>query len=148
MKPLPIGVAGGVALAALLIPATTAAVARFSALQEAAAAAKGMAEQPGTSPLPPGQMIAASNAAGARAMLTASLREQAVSAGVLLESVKPVDSPGLARVAVHLSGSEAAVLGLADRIERGTPLMRFTRWRVEGIGNGVRLTAEVAAPWG
>lgn len=96
----------------------------------------------------PGLALAAPSRDAAAGVLAAQVRVLAARGGVLVEGMETVSGGGLARMSVRLSGSEGAVLGLADGLERGTPLVRFARWRVEASGGSVRLTGELVAPWG
>lgn len=143
-----IGVGAGVLSALMLIPATADALMRLDSARAARAAVGDLALRPPLPPLPQERLIRASTRAAAAGLLAAQLRRLATSSGVLVETAVPVGGGPMARVQLRVSGSEAAVLGLADRIERKTQIARFTRWRIEGIGGSVRLMGEVAAPWG
>ena len=138
MRRLAIGAGVGVVAALALAPATADALQQLRVAREARAAIEAMIQRP--APAVPSERMVSVDA------LAQQVRRMAGGAGVLVEAAAPVEGGPLARVQLRLSGSEAAVLGLADRLERGTPTVRFTRWRVEGAGASVRLTGEVAAP--
>ncbi|MGK6318205.1 hypothetical protein [Sphingomonas sp. DT-204] len=84
----------------------------------------------------------------ANRLLAARVRLLAGRGAVLVEDAAPAADPaGLARIRVRLSGSEDAVIALADTIERTPPLARFAHWRMEASGGAVRLQGELVAPW-
>lgn len=146
LGPIGWGLLGGAAAAAALLPATGGALDRLAAARHARAAA-------GTPPLAPVALVrpdlawAAGPGEGAD-MLAAELRARARAGGVLVERAEALAAPeGLATLAVRLSGSERAVLALADGFERGTPLARWRSWRLAAAGQGVRLDGELVAPW-
>ena len=150
MRALAIGAAGGLLAMAVLTPPT---IATLAALAEArknqAELAAAASAPPASAIVGPGLVTPADTQAAATSALAARIRAAAAKGGVLVESIEGVaGDEALARIRVQLSGSEGAVLGLADALERGAPLVRFARWRVEGRGGSVLLTGELVAPWG
>lgn len=98
----------------------------------------------------PDLTFAAPDRMAATRRLAGQVRAAATAAGLLLEAAAPADpgAPGLIAFDLRLSGPEKAVVAFADRIERGRPLARFARWRVEaGEGGSIRLDARLVAPW-
>ncbi|MBW4330306.1 hypothetical protein KY084_05395 [Stakelama sp. CBK3Z-3] len=95
------------------------------------------------------QMVRADTLLDARRRIADWLRRDAARQGVLVESVSAGSAPdGLVAMQFRISGGEDAVLAMADRLERGKPLVRFVRWRVEAIAQGkIRLDAELVVPW-
>ncbi|MHA6722500.1 hypothetical protein [Sphingomonas sp. RS2018] len=134
--------AGALASAALAVPIRAA----LADLTRERAAVAGLGA-------PPSPVVARDDAVAARSQprasdaLAARLRTAAAGGGVLIERAAPVAGPGAARVRLRASGSQDAVVAFVDTVERARPLARFTRWSVRGEGSGVRLTAEVVAPW-
>jgi len=150
LSPFAIGGAAGLAGMALLAPATGEALGRLATARAERARLESAAVAPrATTPLvPPGLAIAARSDDEAVARLAARIRALAAQGGVLVEEAAPAGGAGsLVTVRLRVSGSEGAVLGLVDALERGTPLVRFARWRVEGAGGTVRLTGETVASW-
>ncbi len=149
MPPIAVGAVAGLALIALLIPATGEALGELSVARTRAAEVARDAARPATFALvAPSLAITAPSQPQASAALAARVRVLAGRGGVLVEGLDTGSGDvALAMVRVRLSGSEGAVIALADALERGTPLARFTAWRVEPTGDGVRLTGELVAPW-
>ena len=91
----------------------------------------------------------ADSAADARARLTARVRADAARGGVLIETLTPdpaAPAP-LTILTLRASGTEKAVVALADALERGRPAMRMRAWRLTSAPGGVRLDATLVAPW-
>lgn len=150
MRALAGGAAAGLLAMAAMTPWTLSALATLADARADQATLAAAAVAPEASAIVgPGLSIEAGSRDAAAVALAARVRAAAVKGGVLVEGMEAVaGSGGLARINVRLSGSEGAVLGLADGLERGTPLVRFARWRVEASGGSVRLTGELVAPWG
>lgn len=91
----------------------------------------------------------AGDAADARARLAARIRADAVRGGVLIETLAadPAAPAPLAVLILRASGSEKAVVALADTLERGAQPVRMTVWRLTSAPGGVRLDARLVAPW-
>lgn len=150
LPPLLAGSAGGLIAILLLAAPTSAAIDDLQAAHAERASAIAAAKIPParTSLVAEAQVIAAANREAANAALIARIRQRAGRGAVLVEDAAPLtDAGGLARVRVRLSGSEDAVIALADGLERDAPLARFARWRIEADGAAVRLQGEVIAPW-
>lgn len=140
------GAAGGLTAALLLAWPTMAALERLAVARDDRAAAA-------VAPPPPAPLVQPEQAwpvgeTDPAVTIGAALRARARAAGVLVERAEPLAAPeGLATLAVRLSGSERAVLALADGLERGMPMARWRRWRVTAEGEGVRIDGELVAPW-
>ncbi len=142
------GIFGVAAAAALSVPAG-------DALRDLRAARLHRATLAGVAAGPPptraividGAAIPARDAGAAADTLAATLRTAATRGGLLVESATPAPSAGLARVRLLVSGSEAAVIGFADAVERGRPIARFASWDMTARGGTVTLSGEVVAPW-
>lgn len=149
VPPVAIGAVAGLAGIALLAPATAESIAALRQAQaREAQVAAAVATPPVSDIVAPGLAIAAPSQGAASTALAARVRAAAGRSGVLVENIAPVaGDTGLARVRLRLSGSEGAVIGVADGLERGAPMVRFAIWRVEAAGGGVRLTGELVAPW-
>lgn len=149
MKPLAIGAAAGIAGALVLaIPAADAVRDLVAARAERARIAEIAAgPMPSRAVVADSQALAAPDAAAAADALARLVRERAGRAGLLVEQAAEVPSPGLARVRIAVSGGEDAVVGFADALERGRPLVRFDRWSMAARGGSVTLQGEVVAPW-
>lgn len=105
---------------------------------------------PPPAPIAPELALAAPDRATATRRAAGQLRAAATAAGLLVEGIAPAAAPppGLVLLDLRLSGPEKAVLAFADRAERGRPLTRFARWRVEaGEGGSIRLDAQLMMPW-
>lgn len=91
----------------------------------------------------------ADDAADARRRLATRIRADAAHGGVLIESLAadPAAPTALAALTLRASGSEKAVLALADALERGGPPVRMAAWRLTSAPGGVRLDARLVAPW-
>jgi hypothetical protein len=142
------GGAIGLAVAALLAPATGAALGELAiARAERDRLATAVKDGP-RALLDDGLTAKAADRDAANAALIARIRQLAGRGAVLVEDATPIADPaGLARIKVRLSGSEDAVVALADSVERATPIARFASWRIEASGGAVRLQGEVVAPW-
>jgi hypothetical protein len=149
VKPLVTGAAVGVVGALVLaIPASDAVRDMVAARADRARTAEIAAgPTPSRAIVADGQALAAPDAAAAADALARLVRERAGRAGLLVEQAAGVPSPGLARVRIAVSGGEDAVVGFADALERGRPLVRFDRWSMAARGGGVTLQGEVVAPW-
>jgi hypothetical protein len=152
VSPLLAGALGGLAAMLLLAPATGDALGRLAKArqQRAALAAQAAAPAIETGLVAPGLAWRAPTGGEAAARLLAGVRGAAGRAGVLVEEARVLSAPGgLVRVQLRASGSEEAVLSLAEALERQRPLVRFARWRLAALpSGGVRLDGEVVAPWG
>lgn len=140
----------GLGIAALLAPATGDALGRLHKARIARDALTARVDAPERRvPLvAPGLSLGAQNAAAAQARIAARVTALARSGGVLVEQAAPLSLPtGLAGVRVRLSGPEKAVLTLAETVERGRPLMRFTRWKIVSVSGGVRLDGDLVGAW-
>lgn len=105
---------------------------------------------PPPAPIAPELALAAPDRATATRRAAGQLRAAATAAGLLVEGIAPAAAPppGLVLLDLRLSGPEKAVLAFADRAERGRPLARFARWRVEaGEGGSIRLDAQLMMSW-
>lgn len=148
LSPVLLGAILGGAIGLMAMPELMASRAALRLARSDAAAAAGAARRPQTGLLAPALRIAAvsPNAAGDR--LASEVRRLAAQGGVLVEQAEPVARrDALIGVRVRLSGSEGAVLTLADSIESGRPFARLATWRIEGQGASVRLSGEVVASW-
>ncbi|MCW4460100.1 hypothetical protein OK349_00125 [Sphingomonas sp. BT-65] len=146
------GIGGGLAVVALLAPATGTALGKLGRAREAATAAKAAVAAPRSVAVPlvaAGLRTPGGSEAEAVRGLTGRVRRLAAEGGVLAEQVAAVPAgEGLVRLRLRLSGPDKAVVALADRIERATPLTRFAAWRVTALpGGGLRLEGEVVAAW-
>ncbi|WP_423602260.1 hypothetical protein [Sphingomonas sp. MS122] len=146
------GVGGGLAVLALLAPATGTALGKLMRAREAAAGARLAAAAPRPAAVPlaaPGLRAPGASETEAARGLAGRVRRLAAEGGVLVEQAAPVVAgEGLARLRLRLSGPDKAVVALADRIERGTPLTRFAAWRMTALpGGGLRLEGEAVAAW-
>ncbi|AJP72173.1 hypothetical protein [Sphingomonas hengshuiensis] len=150
MKALAIGTLAGLAAMLVLAPATggalgTLARARAERDRLAAEAANPEAIAP---LLATGLGLGARDASAGRATMAARVQTLAKAGGVLIEESAPVAAPArIAALRLRVSGAEKAVLAFADALERGRPLVRLRRWRVEPIAGGVRLTGEAVSAW-
>ncbi len=140
LPPLAIGVAGGLALAAALAPATGTALGKLaSARAERAALTRQLsAPESNAALVAPGLAIT-----GGEDAVIARIRERARGGGVLVEEAAVLKGSGsLLVIRFRISGAEKAVLALADSLEREAPLVRLGRWKLVAISGGVRLSAE------
>jgi hypothetical protein len=149
MRGWPIGgVIAGAALAALLMPVAVESLDHLAQLHAARAANAAQAASP--APDTADLRLPSGSAARGAALLVARVRRVAGSNGVLVERAgagKPL-SPGIAEVDVALSGSEKAVLSVADAIEREMPGTRWRTWRIAAMpGGAVRFQGEAAVAW-
>lgn len=99
--------------------------------------------------LAPGLAITATTPAEAARGIAGRVRSRSAQAGVLVEGMRPIEAgPGLAGVAVRISGPEKAVIALIDGIERDRPLIRLRDWRATAIADGgLRVEGEMVAAW-
>ncbi|MFD1786584.1 hypothetical protein ACFSC3_03265 [Sphingomonas floccifaciens] len=149
LSPLALGTAAGLAVAALLaIPATDALRDLRTARTERATLAQVAADpSPSRAIVIDGDGTPARDAGAAADRLAARIRAAATKAGLLVESATPAPSAGLSRVRLTVSGSEDAVVGFADTLERTRPLARFATWQMTASGRTVTLSGEVVSPW-
>jgi hypothetical protein len=148
-RPVVIGALSGTVLAAGLWIAALDALATLDTLRTAAA--REAAAIVGADALPDAAFRLSAGGAGAAQRLVARrIRRGAAAGGMLIEQLvgaAPL-APGIARLSVRVSGSEKAVLTLADSIERDAPGVRWRRWRIEPVSPGtLRLSGEVAIAW-
>lgn len=144
----------GVGLAAMLAlaaPVGTALGTLAGARAERDRLARAPAQHRPAAPLvAPALAMRAPDGRRAGAELTARLRAHATAAGLLVEraeAVRPAGA-GLAAAALRVSGNEHAVIGFAEALQRGRPLVRWQAWTMSGTGSSaVRLEGEVIAPW-
>jgi hypothetical protein len=76
--------------------------------------------------------ITGAAAAQARRLLVRRIEEEARPGA--LQTKLSVAPQGGTRLSA--AGDEAAVLGFINRLERGTPAVRFARWRLEPVAGG------------
>ncbi|KQN19241.1 hypothetical protein ASE86_12015 [Sphingomonas sp. Leaf33] len=147
--PLALGTAAGVAAAALLAIPAADSVRDLRAARTARATLAQLAAGPGPARgiVIDGDATPARDAGAAADRLAVRLRTSAIRSGLLLEVATPVPSDGLARVQLTVSGSEDAVVGFADMLERSRPLARFVTWRMTAAGGAVTLSGDVVGPW-
>ena len=144
--PLVWGSGGGIAAALLLVPAVGGTLERLTAARRAQADAALPVPRPAALVRPDLAWPVGSDDAATR--MAAELRGRARADGVLVERAEPLAAPeGLVTLDVRLSGSERAVLALANGLERGQPLARWRRWSVTPAAAGLRLDGELVAPW-
>ena len=144
--PLTWGLGGGVVAALLLAPAAGGTLERLAAARRAKTDAALPVPRPAALVRPDFAWRAGSGDASGR--IAAEVRARARAGGVLVERIEPLAAPeGLVTLEVRMSGSERAVLALADGLERGQPLARWRRWSVVPAGAGLRLDGELVAPW-
>lgn len=149
LPPLAWGAALGMAAAILLAPFGRDAIGDLTAARaERDRLAAAMKTAVPRSVVEDGLAMPAADRDAASRLLAARIRLLAGRGAVLVEDAAPTTDPaGLARIRVRLSGSEDAVIALADTIERTPPLARFAQWRIEASGSAVRLQGELVAPW-
>jgi hypothetical protein len=148
-RPVVIGALTGLAAAAGLWAAALDALSTLDTLR--AAAASDAAAIAGADALPAAAFrVSAGGAAAAQKSVARRIRRGAAAGGLLVErlaAAAPV-APGIARLSVGMSGSEKAVLTLADAIEREGTGIRWRRWRIEPVSPGtLRLSGEAAIAW-
>ncbi len=138
-------------LAALLVALAaigTAALAGAVRDLRAARGARAMLAAAVASPVPPARpTLPPDRTVPSPAAAAAIVRAAAMRAGLLVEVLAPLPAdPPLIRLRLVASGGGGAVLRLAESVEGGTPLLRFSQWRVaRTAGGALRLTAIVAA---
>lgn len=144
-----IGGVVGLTLAIAIWPSAQGAIDRLDAARAALAEARvermGVDRAAGA-----GFRLRTGSAARAEAAAAARARRIAKANGVLVERAAHAapGGPGLAGVALTLSGPEKAVLAVADSIEREGTGARWRDWRLAGVGGGaVRLSGTVAVAW-
>lgn len=143
VPPLAIGMALGLGLAAALVPAAGNALASLAQARRAKAAT---VAQLAALSRPSAPLVAAGMAARNAGDAEQRIRARAREAGVLVEALAPDPGEGaLLRLRLAASGSEKAVIGFADAIERDPVLMRFDQWRIEAIEDGVRISGTLVA---
>jgi hypothetical protein len=144
VPPLAVGAGGGLLLALLLAPSTGTALGNLASARadRAKFAALAGGQEPARAPL-----VAPGLAAGEDiALLTTRIRSRAHDAGVLVEEIRTAkDAGGLIRIRVSFSGTEKAVVALADALERETVLVRLQNWKLVPIEGGLRLTGDALA---
>lgn len=144
--PVTWGLGGGVAAALLLAPVVGGTLGRLAAARRAEADAALPVPRPAALVRP--DLAWAVGSGDAPARIAAEMRARARAGGVLVERAEPLAAPeGLVTLEVRLSGSERAVLALADGLERGQPLARWRRWSVVPAAAGLRLDGELVVPW-
>lgn len=96
-----------------------------------------------------GEPLVAAGNADAAAMLSTIVADRSSAAGVRL-SVRPIsdDMPAsFVAVDVDARGSEASLRAFAHVIEGERPVIRFVRWAIRPVGDGLfRLEARAVAP--
>lgn len=149
LPPLAIGIAAGLSAAALLaIPAADALRDLRTARIDRATLAQVAADpRPSRSIVIDRDATPARDAGTAADRLAARVRALATKSGVLVEAATPAPSAGLAGVRVTVSGSEDAVVGFADTLERASPIARLASWQMIASGGTVTLTGDVVGPW-
>ncbi len=146
LPPIIWGGAAGAVVALMLAGPTATSLGQLASARAELAALRDMASAPAVARrLVPDEVALAQPDADRQ--LIAHLRALATKSGALVESSVPAGSPGVARVRLRLSGSSDAVIGAVDAIERGRPLVRLSRWRIEAAAGSVRLQGEAVAPW-
>lgn len=142
--PLAAGAGAGLLLALLLAPSTGTALGKLSAARSEKARLAAIANAP-ERPRPP--LVAPGLAVGSdSALLVARIRGRAHDAGVLVEELSVARAQGaLIRLRISVSGSEKAVVALADALERETLLIRFERWKLVAVEGGLRLSGQALA---
>lgn len=142
--PLATGLGIGLLLLLLLAPATGNALGKLAAARAERVRLAALVDgpQPGAAAL----VVPGLAAGDDIALLVSRVRDRAHTAGVLVEEIKAGRAGG-ALIHLHLafSGSEKAIVALADTLERDTVLLRFAQWRIVPIQGGVRLTADAIA---
>jgi hypothetical protein len=144
VPPLAIGAGAGLVLMLALAPVTGTALGKLSAAR--AELARQQAAATGPEPQPAALVVPALASGGDPASLAARIRDRAHNAGVLVEEIKLTQGKGaLIKARISVSGTEKAVVALADALERSTPLLRFRGWRIAPIAGGLRLTGDAIA---
>jgi hypothetical protein len=93
-------------------------------------------------------VLTAASEPQALAIVAQQLHTVARARGARLRLVESVGSrPGQLEFSVDLTGTEAAVLAVAQDAESGAPPKRFREWRLEGDAAGLRLTGTLMVPW-
>lgn len=143
ISPLAAGAGAGLVLMLALAPATGTALGELAAARAERARLEAIATAPEPRPAP---LVASGLAAGNEpTLLAARIRGRAHDAGVLVEEIVGQGKGALITVRLSVSGTEKAVVAVADALERDTPLLRFRRWAIAPIEGGVRLTGEAVA---
>lgn len=145
--PIRLGVIGGAVVTALLLAGPgRGALDRLAVARQARAVAAEVPAAP--PPLTTPDLAWPTGEADAPGAIADELRARARAGGVLVERMEPLAAPtGLVTLGVRLSGSERAVLAIADGLERGTPVARWRTWRLVPAAGGVRLDGELVAAW-
>ena len=144
VPPLAIGAGAGLLLVLALAPSTGNALGKLETARAERARLAAIANAPERAPAP---LVGPGLAAGDdNALLTARIRSRAHDAGVLVEEVTLAKGQGaLIRLKLSFSGSEKAVVALADALERETLLIRFESWKLAPVEGGLRLTGQALA---
>jgi hypothetical protein len=144
VPPLAAGAGAGLLLVLALAPSTGTALGKLSAARTERTRLAAVADAP-ERPRPP--LVTPGFAAGKdSALLAARIRGRAHDAGVLVEQVALGRGGGaLMRLRLSFSGSEKAVVALADALEREAVLIRFESWKLAPVEGGVRLTGQALA---
>ena len=144
VPPLAVGAGAGLVLMLALAPDTGAALGKLAGARAERARLEAVATGPQPRPAP--LVVPALASGDDSALIAARIRDRAHDAGVLVEELRVARGDGALLVArLSASGSEKAVVALADGLERDTPLLRFRSWRIVPIDGGVRLIGDVVA---
>lgn len=146
------GVGSGLAVVALLAPATGTALGKLSRARTGLIEARAAVSAPVRAPVPltaAGLRAPGGNEAAAAGAIAARVRKLAAEGGVLVEQAGHVPAgEGLVKLHLRLSGPDKAVVALTNRIEHEAPLLRFAAWRVSALaGGGLRVEGEAVAAW-
>lgn len=151
LPPLALGAGAGLLVALLLAPTTGDAIGKLAAARAEHARLAALAASPAANAqlVASGLEIRAADIAAARAAMMNRVQSLAKAGGVLVEESSAAQAgQGLAVLRIRISGAEKAVVALADALERGKPLMRLRRWRLDPVaGGGVRMTGDLVAAW-
>lgn len=149
--PIAVGAGAGLLVALLLAPLTGTVLGKLATARIEHARLAAVAADPAANPplLAEGLTIHAADIAAARAAMMNRVQSLAKAGGVLVEETSAAQaSAGLVALRIRVSGAEKAVVALADAVERGRPLVRLRRWRIDPVaGGGVRLTGDLIAAW-
>lgn len=150
LPPLAYGIGLGLVAALAVSPFTGTALGKLSVARAERDALRSAAAMPAANVaiVAPGLAVPAKDGAAGRAAILARVQALAKAGGVLVEEANAIElAPGLAGLRIRVSGSEKAVVALADALERGRPLVRLRGWQLVPIEGGVRLTGEAVAAW-
>lgn len=108
-------------------------------------------------PLPSGDRVApdcclGGSMPGAQATLLGLINGAASNSKVTFERATPVptSTPDMVVFDIVASAPDAAMMRFIDQLERGTPIVRLTRWQLDSPDTPhgpVRLEARIAAAW-